>query len=141
MVFIKAQVGPSNVGDPESMFRVHCFDEQGNLTIWIGEGHFYCTQSNTFSASKSLLQMALEKIESEQFFAAHKNDDGSTTDNSASVSGGYDFDGNAHLEGRISHDTWDQEGNSSSFELKGEVSRDKEGNTNSEVKAEATWHW
>ncbi len=36
MTFVKAQVGPPNVGDPESMFTVHYFDEHGKLTIRSG---------------------------------------------------------------------------------------------------------
>ena len=37
MVFVKAQAGPPNVGDPDSMFTVQYFDEKGNMTIR-GEG-------------------------------------------------------------------------------------------------------
>lgn len=33
MVFIKAQSGPPNFGDPEAMFTVQYFDEDGNMTI------------------------------------------------------------------------------------------------------------
>lgn len=33
MTFVKAKVGPSNVGDPKSKFTVQYFDEQGNMTI------------------------------------------------------------------------------------------------------------
>jgi hypothetical protein len=36
MVFVKAQAGPANVGDPKSMFTVQYFDEQGNMTIRSG---------------------------------------------------------------------------------------------------------
>lgn len=36
MIFIKAQTGPSNVGDPKAKFTVHYFDEDGNLTIRSG---------------------------------------------------------------------------------------------------------
>ncbi|MBI5274337.1 MAG: hypothetical protein HY860_04700 [Chlamydiales bacterium] len=36
MVFIKAQSGPPNIGDPESQFTVQYFDEQGNMTIRSG---------------------------------------------------------------------------------------------------------
>lgn len=36
MVFVKAQTGPPLVGDPESRFTVHYFDENGNMTIRIG---------------------------------------------------------------------------------------------------------
>src|SRR5665213_2225021 len=36
MVFIKAQVGPPNYGDPKSMYTVQYFDEQGNMTIRSG---------------------------------------------------------------------------------------------------------
>ena len=33
MVFVKAQAGPPDVGDPKSMFTVQYFDEKGNMTI------------------------------------------------------------------------------------------------------------
>jgi hypothetical protein len=33
MVFIRAQVGPPNAGDPKSQFTVQYFDENGNMTI------------------------------------------------------------------------------------------------------------
>jgi hypothetical protein len=33
MVYIKAQIGPSNIGDPETMFTVQYFDEKGNMII------------------------------------------------------------------------------------------------------------
>lgn len=33
MVFIKAEAGPPNVGDPNSKFTVHYFDDKGNMTI------------------------------------------------------------------------------------------------------------
>ncbi len=33
MVFVKARTGPSDVGDPKSMFTVHYFDEEGNMII------------------------------------------------------------------------------------------------------------
>ena len=33
MVFVKAQVGPPNCGEPDDMFTVQYFDEQGNMTI------------------------------------------------------------------------------------------------------------
>jgi len=33
MVFVKAQTGPANIGDPISKFTVQYFDEQGNMTI------------------------------------------------------------------------------------------------------------
>jgi hypothetical protein len=33
MVFVKAQSGPPNVGDPKGMFTVQYFDEKGNMTI------------------------------------------------------------------------------------------------------------
>jgi hypothetical protein len=36
MVFIRAQVGPSNSGDSKSMFTVHYYDEKGNMTIRSG---------------------------------------------------------------------------------------------------------
>lgn len=36
MVFVKAQSGPPNVGDPEELFTVQYFDEQGNMTIRSG---------------------------------------------------------------------------------------------------------
>jgi hypothetical protein len=36
MVFIRAQAGPPNVGDPKSMFTVQYFDEKGNMTIRSG---------------------------------------------------------------------------------------------------------
>lgn len=36
MVFVKAQVGPPNYGDPKSMFTVQYFDSQGNMTIRSG---------------------------------------------------------------------------------------------------------
>ena len=36
MVFIKAKVGPPNIGGPESMFTVQYFDEKGNMTIRSG---------------------------------------------------------------------------------------------------------
>ncbi len=36
MVFVKAQVGPPNIGDPEEMFTVQYFDEKGNMTIRSG---------------------------------------------------------------------------------------------------------
>ncbi len=37
MVFVKAQTGPANVGDPESMFTIQYFDEDGNMTIRSGD--------------------------------------------------------------------------------------------------------
>jgi hypothetical protein len=36
MVFVRANVGISNVGDPESMFTVQYFDEKDNMTIRSG---------------------------------------------------------------------------------------------------------
>lgn len=36
MVFIKAKVGPPNIGDPRDKFTVQYFDEQGNMTIRSG---------------------------------------------------------------------------------------------------------
>lgn len=36
MIFIRAQAGPANVGDPKTMFTVQYFDEDGNMTIRIG---------------------------------------------------------------------------------------------------------
>ncbi len=33
MVFVRAQGGPPNVGDPPSKFTVQYFDEEGNMTI------------------------------------------------------------------------------------------------------------
>ena len=33
MVFVKAKSGPPNCGDPESLFTVQYFDEEGNMTI------------------------------------------------------------------------------------------------------------
>lgn len=36
MVFIKAKVGPPNIGNPPSKFTVQYFDEQGNMTIRSG---------------------------------------------------------------------------------------------------------
>jgi len=36
MTFIKAQTDPPNVGDPQSMFTVQYFDEDGNMTIRSG---------------------------------------------------------------------------------------------------------
>lgn len=36
MVFVKAQVGPPNIGDPEEKFTVQYFDEKGNMTIRSG---------------------------------------------------------------------------------------------------------
>jgi len=36
MVFVKAQAGPPNAGDPEEMFTVQYFDEKGNMTIRSG---------------------------------------------------------------------------------------------------------
>lgn len=33
MVFIKAQAGPANIGDPEGLFTVQYLDEKGNMTI------------------------------------------------------------------------------------------------------------
>ncbi len=33
MVFVKAQSGPPNYGDPKDLFTVQYFDEQGNMTI------------------------------------------------------------------------------------------------------------
>src|SRR3974390_1733529 len=36
MVFVRAEVGLSNYGDPKSKFTVHYFDEKGNLTIRSG---------------------------------------------------------------------------------------------------------
>lgn len=36
MVFIKAQTGPANVGDPKAMFTVQYFDKDGNMTIRSG---------------------------------------------------------------------------------------------------------
>jgi hypothetical protein len=36
MVFVKAQGGPPNVGDPPSQFTVQSFDEEGNMTIRSG---------------------------------------------------------------------------------------------------------
>jgi ribosomal protein S13 len=33
MVFVKAQVGPPNCGEPDDMFTVQYFDEQGNMRI------------------------------------------------------------------------------------------------------------
>lgn len=36
MVFVKAQTGPANAGDPKSKFTVQYFDEQGNMTIRSG---------------------------------------------------------------------------------------------------------
>jgi hypothetical protein len=33
MVFVKAQTGPANVGDPKGRFTVQYFDEKGNMTI------------------------------------------------------------------------------------------------------------
>lgn len=36
MVFVKAQVGQPNYGDPNDQFTVHYFDEKGNMTIRSG---------------------------------------------------------------------------------------------------------
>jgi hypothetical protein len=36
MVFVRAQVGPPNVGDSEELFTVQYFDEHGNMTIRSG---------------------------------------------------------------------------------------------------------
>lgn len=36
MVFVKAQTGPADVGDPKAMFTVQFFDEDGNMTIRSG---------------------------------------------------------------------------------------------------------
>lgn len=36
MVFVKAQVGPPNIGDPEDKITVQYFDEEGNMTIRSG---------------------------------------------------------------------------------------------------------
>lgn len=36
LVFIKAKVGPPNIGDQPSMFTVQYFDEQGNMIIRSG---------------------------------------------------------------------------------------------------------
>lgn len=199
----------------EGLFDFILTDVQGPI------GHFYCTQSNSFSVSKSLLQTALEKIEidfsdareempfilcgnfdaaieileyfegiksvfllkvpslivdyplekrhliqatqvqdnlgvlstiiwqqqdeqfndCEQFFAAHKNDDGSTSEDSVSYSAGYDREGKAYVEGSISHETRDQDGWSSSVELKGEVSRDRDGNTNASLELNGKISW
>lgn len=33
MVFVRAKVGPPNIGKPTSMFTVQYFDEEGNMTI------------------------------------------------------------------------------------------------------------
>jgi hypothetical protein len=33
MVFVRAEVGPPNYGDPKGKFTVHYFDERGNMTI------------------------------------------------------------------------------------------------------------
>ena len=36
MVFVKAQGGPPNAGDPPSQFTVRYFDEEGNMTMRSG---------------------------------------------------------------------------------------------------------
>ncbi|OGN62053.1 MAG: hypothetical protein A3F40_03450 [Chlamydiae bacterium RIFCSPHIGHO2_12_FULL_27_8] len=36
MIYIKAQIGPPNIGEPEGRFTVQYFDEKGNLTIRSG---------------------------------------------------------------------------------------------------------
>ncbi|MBP9841076.1 MAG: hypothetical protein KBC64_01470 [Simkaniaceae bacterium] len=36
MVFVKAKVGPPNIGDPEDRITVQYFDEEGNMTIRSG---------------------------------------------------------------------------------------------------------
>jgi hypothetical protein len=36
MIYIKAQIGPSNIGDPETMFTVQYFDEKVNMIIRSG---------------------------------------------------------------------------------------------------------
>lgn len=36
MVYVSAKSGPPLAGDPDSMFTVHYFDEQGNMTLRSG---------------------------------------------------------------------------------------------------------
>ena len=36
MIFVKAKVGPPNIGDPKGLFTVQYFDEKGNMTIRSG---------------------------------------------------------------------------------------------------------
>jgi hypothetical protein len=53
MVFVRAQVGPPNYGDPESMFTVQYFDEQGNMTIRShGSRAWRCNNPGNLHASK-----------------------------------------------------------------------------------------
>ena len=33
MIFVKAKVGPPNIGDPKGLFTVQYFDKDGNMTI------------------------------------------------------------------------------------------------------------
>lgn len=54
--------------------------------------------------------------------------------NSAGASAGADSDGNATVEGHVSHTEKDDKGNSSSFEFRGEVSRDNDGNFKAEAR-------
>ena len=37
MIYIKAQIGPPNIGEPEGRFTVQYFDEKGNLFTLVKE--------------------------------------------------------------------------------------------------------
>jgi len=53
MVFVKAQAGPSLAGDPDDMFSVQYFDEQGNMTIRSGGTRAWrCNNPGNLVASK-----------------------------------------------------------------------------------------
>lgn len=52
-VFVRAQSGPPNCGDPEPMFTVQYFDEQGNMTIrGSGSRAWRCNNPGNLRASK-----------------------------------------------------------------------------------------
>ena len=53
MVFVKAQTGPPNCGDPETMFTVQYFDEKGNMTIRGGGSRAWrCNNPGNLLASR-----------------------------------------------------------------------------------------
>lgn len=53
MVFVRAHVGPPNCGEPEKMFTVQYFDEQGNMTIrGRGSRAWRCNNPGNLLASK-----------------------------------------------------------------------------------------
>jgi hypothetical protein len=53
MIFVKAKVGPPNIGDPPSMFTVQYFDEDGNMVIRSGGSRAWrCNNPGNLLAGK-----------------------------------------------------------------------------------------